>query len=529
MNKLEDQDCNRIIKNYEICALIETHLSPLNEQDIRLDGYKIHHRYRKRNTGNSRRASGGLAICIKDNIHPGVKYIDNVCEDLQWIKLDKSFFSMNNDIYVCFVYANPVNSTYNPDCETMICLEDSINKLKQKGSIIIMGDLNGYTNCNADYCIESEKDINFIDLPENYTCDAYMKRNNMDTHNVNERGAKLLQLCISSNMCILNGRKLGDSSGKPTCYEKNANNPSTIDYGIISKNEYNLVTSFRVQDFTVHSDHCPIDIVIRVNSCNNSIQEQNHVNSPESLRKLPNKYLWEVDSTEKFKQALHTSEIKKLIHSFNNNNFGCEPVNVEKAVSDFNNIIIQAANVSLRCKKTYLGKKKKKVQSNSVNNWSKEQLELTKLCKQLARLTSKHPRDPSIRAQYYQSRKRLKKAIKQNEKTNRTLLINKLSSLESSNPREFWDVIAKLDCPQKKDNAELISPEKWVEYFEDLLNRPVTTGNPNALNEGCAEFNELDFHLTELELTTGIKKLKLNKSCGLDMIRNEMIKYGHSE
>jgi hypothetical protein len=50
----------------------------------------------------------------------------------------------------------------------------------------------------------------------------------------------------------------------------------------------------------------------------------------------------------------------------------------------------------------------------------------------------------------------------------------------------------------------------------------------NSLNEveKTPLFNELDFSISESEVTKTIKSLKNCKSCGLSLILNELLKYG---
>ena len=51
----------------------------------------------------------------------------------------------------------------------------------------------------------------------------------------------------------------------------------------------------------------------------------------------------------------------------------------------------------------------------------------------------RYPSDPIVRRRYYKLRKEYKKLIKQKEHTFRENLLNKISLLESSNPKVFWE------------------------------------------------------------------------------------------
>ena len=65
-------------------------------------------------------------------------------EGFLWFCLKKSYFKLKNDVYLCGGYIPPANTTANITSKTDYFgnLEKSILKYKNKGNIIIMGDLN---------------------------------------------------------------------------------------------------------------------------------------------------------------------------------------------------------------------------------------------------------------------------------------------------------------------------------------------------------------------------------------------------
>jgi hypothetical protein len=60
-----------------------------------------------------------------------------------------------------------------------------------------------------------------------------LKRQSRDTK-IDHRGKELLDLCISNQLSILNGRVLGDMFGNYTCYTPNG--ASVVDYVLVSEN-----------------------------------------------------------------------------------------------------------------------------------------------------------------------------------------------------------------------------------------------------------------------------------------------------
>ena len=59
-----------------------------------------------------------------------------------------------------------------------------------------------------------------------------------------------------NNLKILNGRKIGDLTGKYTCHQYNRS--SVVDYIIAELNIFNKINYFQVLPFTTYSDHCQI-------------------------------------------------------------------------------------------------------------------------------------------------------------------------------------------------------------------------------------------------------------------------------
>jgi hypothetical protein len=104
----------------------------------------VHNLYRKFQHRRSRRASGGVALYYRDALSNGISIIKNRHDTLIWIKLDKVFFNLDNDIYICGVYLwgddSPAYNTVNIDL--FECLEYDITYYESKGSVYLIGDLN---------------------------------------------------------------------------------------------------------------------------------------------------------------------------------------------------------------------------------------------------------------------------------------------------------------------------------------------------------------------------------------------------
>ena len=128
------------------------------------------------------------------------------------MKLDKSFFDFEHDVYVCAVYIPPVTSVhYDND---FALLESEVSIFANQGKVLLIGDFNFRTGQSPDYILNNFSD-NYI-LPRNYSVDQILKRNNQDQI-CKTQGKNLLHLCIASKLRILNVRYVGDSLGYFTC------------------------------------------------------------------------------------------------------------------------------------------------------------------------------------------------------------------------------------------------------------------------------------------------------------------------
>ena len=78
---------------------------------------------------------------------------------------------------------------------------------------------------------------------------------------MNAYGNDLRDLCISSGLCILNGRTIGDMQGKYTYIGPQG--CSVVDYALASKVlRKNILSSFEVENLGIFSDHRPITVTL---------------------------------------------------------------------------------------------------------------------------------------------------------------------------------------------------------------------------------------------------------------------------
>ena len=125
------------------------------------------------------------------------------------------------------------------------------------------GDFYCRTGHNPDYIINDSTDLNDFGcknlLPQNYSIDEIPKRRNNQDNICSAQGLNLLDLCISSQLRILNGRYVGDSLGYFTCLT--VNGLSSVDYAIASESLLSSVLYFSTQEINYLSDHLHIKLL----------------------------------------------------------------------------------------------------------------------------------------------------------------------------------------------------------------------------------------------------------------------------
>ena len=120
-------------------------------------------------------------------------------------------------------------------------------------------------------------------LPPNFSIDnVHMSRNTTIDQVTNEYGKNLLEICIGSQLRILNGRTTGDTAGRPTYHGYNGS--SIDDYCICSADFMSSIRYFKVTDFDVtYAAHCPILVDVQSLYC---CHETDYLTQRKSLKNV---------------------------------------------------------------------------------------------------------------------------------------------------------------------------------------------------------------------------------------------------
>jgi len=517
-DKTKDQYFQSEIRNFDILALVETHVVEGQGNIPSVIGYETHF-FNRNKHAKARHGSGGIAILVKPQLRKGIKFLPLAHKDYIWIKLDKTFFGREQDVYLCAAYVPPPNSTYSQRLEMNIldAIESDIYKYKNMGEIILLGDLNGRVGLSPDF-IANDSDKH-LPMDDDYKIDCTQQaRNSQDKHTDN-RGKHILEICIAAQLRLLNGRKIGDTLGYYTSHQYNGS--SVVDYAICSATLLDEIPYFKVHKFlgTV-SDHCMISFTLLS-------KISPHQETSISLKALPKQFKWSEDSKEKFQAALKLPVIQNLITNVNFKIANIsDPNNADEATEELTSIFAQTAKLSLKFK----GTPKPTVNKTPWKSAKIKQLEREVHKKGQAMIKYQ---TGNYRNNFFCALKRLRKERKYARRHYFNTQVATLKALQNSNPRKFWQVVQELKEGNAENNADKIQPGVWYNYLMEN-NKSKSSAREDKMLEEIVNltnksFSELDFKITRQELKTAVNKLKNNKASGLDLISNEMLKSANEE
>ena len=257
-------------------------------------------------------------------------------------------FDIKKDIYFGAVYITPSNSSstksrYNVD--TYMNLQKEVSFFSSLGGeIILRGDFNSRLgNKHKDYIITDTSE--FLPIDNSITETNILTFRNSQDKKTNSSGKHLADLCMINNLTILNGRKIGDLTGKYTYHQYNGS--SVVDYIVAESNIFNKITYFQVLPLTKYSDHCQI-------VANLDIKPKNPTSTDgKSYAKAPGQFKWDSNSKQKVNSYLKSHEFTKAIEILKQNlESTASDIHMNTAVTDLTNILVNVSSNCLKLNKT---------------------------------------------------------------------------------------------------------------------------------------------------------------------------------
>ena len=396
--------------------MLETRL-PTDEQ-VNFEGYTSFSLYRRKNP-RAKRASGGITLLVKEQLFQGVTICK--CDDdrFLWWKLDRNFFGLTDDIFVCSVYLPPYTSkTYvsesNKDrINCFITFRDQLSYFGKKGKIILYGDFYARTGNLDDFA----EDVSWVSNCRLGVSErVHVVRGNNRDHTVNKFGLELIELCHGLKLRILNGRTKGDRLGDFSCFTPNG--VSSIDYVVVSEELLTEIMGFVVSPLKDWSCHCLISFIL-----NSGVRVS---------------FKWNNIFKTKFLDELSSQQVVDRLNKFSNACLKGVSYDVDDAVKDLLDVVFSVAEATLPVKSGLSVLKKPKNSRRRKNKWfDKSCFELKREVLHFGKLTSKFPSDPIVGGTFFVIKKAYKKLVKTKKRSFKEFLLQNTASFEFDNPKDF--------------------------------------------------------------------------------------------
>ena len=330
-------------------------------------------------------------------------------------------------------------------------------------------------------------------------------------------GKKLIDLCKTHDLQILNGRTLGDLNGSFTFFDRQQG-ASTIDYGIVSDSLQPLIKSFLVQEQTEISQHSKI--VVRIKNLKETIAPDKEKDKYPWIE-TPKKYIWDDESGLELARALSSSELTQDIEELNQ----LLDAGLVKPASDkLTSLYTKAADLVLRVRQPKRQGNHPFKHKQKPKKWfDNECRTLKNLCRKLAISKKQNPTDKETRARHAMVLKEYRQLCTKKRFEFEKKQVNQLDQMLSEDHTEFWRKWKTFGDSYNNKKTPNVDGHRWEKYFRKLYEETTSKELP-PLQPVQADLSKLNAPFTWDELLKAIHKLKNNKAAGLDKLTSEFFK-----
>lgn len=262
-------------------------------------------------------------------------------------------------------------------------------------------------------------------------------------------------------------------------------------------------------------------------SLNRSVNPRPSSDPKVKLHPLPARLIWSKDSPAQYEAQLHSTHVQNMIDSFLFTSFSQEKKTINLATHQLNEIFYTVIRKALSKRKNYRYKKE-----IAKDDWfDKECHKLRKDLRSLSNIKHRDPANQQTRDTYQQTLKAYKSLLIQKKADHMKAKLNKIE--EAVDQNSFWELWNNLDKSKEPKHIPIYDPNIWTEHFGNLYSQKEPTLTQKHLTSQLHtlertvkdQLNHLDQPVLLNELTDKIKSLKNKKSCGVDLISNEMLKH----
>ena len=200
-------------------------------------------------------------------------------------------------IHIGFVYIPPIGTTSTRDTCPFDDLQDEIVSKRCTGLVYISGDFNSPTMKIRD-----------IDMHHDFPGNMHLCKHRLNNDKVtNTYGRKLINLCRSNEMAILNGRVRVDGNRKRincyTCIRYYGSR--VVDYVIAQIEALNIMTHLKFWKRPVETDHTPLSLTLEVVLDKPRTEQRRERDVPYYY--VPYYYKWDPGNKQAFLEAFNAT------------------------------------------------------------------------------------------------------------------------------------------------------------------------------------------------------------------------------
>ena len=508
-SKLRNGIFDEFAKHYDILCLSETKVDHFD-----LKGTSLNNEYSsfvKEKSINTHRFGGvhGLCMLVKNDIASHAQLLTDIQSPyILWVKFRKEAFGIECSIGSVYLPCASGHHKYNNMFDAI--RNDVWNlKINYNVPICLIGDFNSRTGTMDDVMVIEQSIINTCEI-EAFAQELFdmSSINDSDTlcekiHNkdivVNGNGEALIDLCLVTNMRIVNGR-LGSDKGIGELTYRHTTGNSTIDYCVVTPNLIPHIHNFEVDvlDRSLSDCHSPIILTLKTNHrIINEIETETPVSDidydPVSTKWCDEKKL---DFQAKF-DPNKIVEATLLLDTLEANS--PNQANIDDIVKLVSNISIKAGLDTGISKQIKINNKAPRPKKQN-KPWFDHDCHLKR--KQYIRFKNRLRKSKSLQdeATFKNETKSYKKYLSKKIHMFNKNLHTKLRNLKSSKPKEYWNLLN----PKKKNCNNDIDIESLHDHFKginDVVNQENADFNANNISvEGDYALNK-DFTPTEIKKT----------------------------
>ena len=346
-----------------------------------------------------------------------------------------------------------------------------------------------------------------VPLPDEYVVDDDIKpRVSMDK-TVNTCGERLIDICITTGLKIVNGRFGKDEgTGRLICHTYSGG--SVIDYVLTESAYFTHLCNFEVWDPLLAFNHCPIQLELFYRSHGVPICAPQHSRHDEN----PRHFKLDVTQMDHFLEVVTRDQVQGLEGSIDGLNVTESAKILEAHIKELG----FASGVLIHCKKKNSKRpancwfddecrSQKRLTNQALNNWKSD----------LTNSTS--------RELFYNEKRKFKKLTRLKKCESMELKNTSLSVLRQTNPKEFWKRVNVRRRKKQNHLPQSITTDQWLDHFMSLHQ---SKGNTYPTFQPVSNVMDdiLDARISTDELCAVLKQMKNGKAPGMDGIMIDIYK-----